>query len=206
MHNLAQLFDGVPTSIISDSMRRIAGSRTLVPRHASGGVVGTAYTVKVRSGDNLYIHDALRKARPGQILVVDGEGHKERALVGEIMMQVARMRGLAGFIIYGAIRDSAAFKEHNFPCYSCWVTHQGPLKNGPGEHNVPVAIDNCVVSPGDIVVGDADGVVFVPQEKAQEIAASSRKKMQAEANVLAGIADGIYDDAWIDAALKNQLV
>ena len=191
MHNLAQLFDGVPTSIISDSMRRIAGSRTLVPRHASGGVVGTAYTVKVRSGDNLYIHDALRKARPGQILVVDGEGHKERALVGEIMMQVARMRGLAGFIIYGAIRDSAAFKEHNFPCYSCWVTHQGPLKNGPGEHNVPVAIDNCVVSPGDIVVGDADGVVFVPQEKAQEIAASSRKKMQAEANVLAGISDGM---------------
>jgi RraA family protein len=206
MSNPAQLFHGVPTSIISDSMRRIAGTRTLVPRHAHGEVVGTAYTVKVRSGDNLYIHDALRKIQPGQVLVVDGEGHKERALVGEIMMQVAKMRGVAGFVIYGAIRDSDAFKEHNFPCYSCGVTHQGPLKNGPGEHNVPIALENCIVSPGDIVVGDADGVVFVPQGQAQEIAAASRKKMQAEAAVLEGIAKGVYDDAWIDDALKAQLV
>jgi RraA family protein len=206
MDPLAQLFDGVPTSIISDSMRRIVGARTLVPRHASGGMVGTAYTVKVRSGDNLYIHDALRKAQPGQIVVVDGEGHTDRALIGEIMMSAARMRGIAGFVIHGAIRDSDAFATHNFPCYSRGITHQGPLKNGPGELDVPVAIEGCIVRPGDIVVGDRDGVVFIPREDAQHIAGLSRKKMDAEAAVLASIAAGQYDDAWIDAALESQLV
>jgi len=206
MDALAKLFEGVPSSIISDIMRRIAGARTLKPRHASGGLVGTAYTVKVRSGDNLYIHDALRKIQPGQVLVVDGEGHTDRALVGEIMMSAARMRGVAGFVIDGSIRDSDAFATHNFPCYSKGVTHQGPLKNGPGELNVPVAVDGCVVNPGDIVVGDPDGVVFIPRDKAEEVAAASRKKMAVEAAVLAGIAKGEYDDSWIDGALKAQLV
>lgn len=206
MDSLAQLFEGIPSSIISDSMRRIAGARSLAPRHASGGLVGTAYTVKVRPGDNLYIHDALRKIKPGQVLVVDGEGHTERALVGEIMMSAARMRGVAGFIIDGAIRDSDAFKTHNFPCYSKGITHQGPLKNGPGEQDIPVSIDGCVVSPGDIVVGDCDGVVFIPRARAEEVAATSRNRIANETKVLAGIAQGVYDDAWIDAALKAQLV
>ncbi len=206
MDTLAQLFEGIPSSIISDSMRRIAGARCLVPRHASGGLLGTAYTVKVRPGDNLYIHDALRKIKPGQILVVDGEGHVERALVGEIMMSAARMRGVAGFVIDGAIRDSDAFKTHNFPCYSRGITHQGPLKNGPGEQDIPVSVDGCVVNPGDIVVGDCDGVVFIPRARAEEVAATSRSRMANETKVLAGIAQGVYDDAWIDAALKAQLV
>ncbi|WP_353151553.1 RraA family protein [Pollutimonas bauzanensis] len=206
MDTLAQLFEGVPSSIISDSMRRIAGAYSLVPRHASGGLVGSAYTVKVRSGDNLYIHDALRKIKPGQVLVVDGEGHVDRALVGEIMMSVAKMRGVAGFVINGAIRDSDAFKTHNFPCYSKGITHIGPLKNGPGEQDIAVVIDGCVVNPGDIVVGDCDGVVFIPRAFAQEVAALSRKKISVETDVLAGIAKGVYDDAWITAALDAQLV
>lgn len=206
MDDKARLFEGIPTSIISDSMRRIAGTRTLVPRHAGAALLGTAYTLKVRSGDNLYIHEALRRARPGQVLVVDGEGHTDRALVGEIMLSVAKMRGLAGFVMYGAIRDSDAFVTHDFPCYSRGVTHQGPLKNGPGELNVPIAIEGCVINPDDIVVGDCDGVVFIPRKQAESIAAASRKKMDAEASVLAGIARGEYDDAWIDEALKTQLV
>lgn len=206
MDDKARLFEGIPTSIISDSMRRIAGTRTLVPRHASQTLLGTAYTVKVRSGDNLYIHEALRRAQPGQVLVVDGEGHTDRALVGEIMLSVAKMRGLAGFVMYGAIRDSDAFVKHDFPCYSRGVTHQGPLKNGPGELNVPIAIEGCVINPDDIVVGDCDGVVFIPRAQAESIAAASRKKMEAEASVLAGIARGEYDDSWIDEALEAQLV
>ncbi|HEY9279687.1 MAG TPA: RraA family protein [Eoetvoesiella sp.] len=206
MDTLAQLFEGIPSSIISDSMRRIVGAHSLTPRHASGGLTGSAYTVKVRPGDNLYIHDALRKIQPGQVLVVDGEGDVQRALVGEIMMSVAKLRGVAGFVIHGAIRDSDAFKAHNFPCYAKGITHQGPLKNGPGEQNIPVVIDGCVVNPGDIVVGDCDGVVFIPRTRAEEVAALSRKKIAQETDVLAGIAKGAYDDTWIDAALKAQLV
>ncbi|ETF00764.1 diguanylate cyclase [Advenella kashmirensis W13003] len=206
MDELAQLFEGVPTSIISDSLRRLAGTRTLVPRHKSAALVGVAYTVKVRSGDNLHIHDALRKAQPGQVLVIDGEGHTDRALLGEIMMSVARMRGLAGFVVHGAIRDADAFVKHDFPCYSRGVTHQGPLKNGPGDLAIAIAIEGCVVHPGDIVVGDGDGVVFIPRDQAASVAAASRRKMQAEAQVLAGIVKGEYDDAWIDQALAAQLV
>ncbi|HBP31182.1 MAG: RraA family protein [Advenella sp.] len=206
MDALAPLFEGVPTSIISDSMRRIAGTRTLVPRHKRAPLLGVAYTVKVRSGDNLHIHDALRKAQPGQVLVIDGEGHTERALLGEIMMSVAQMRGLAGFVVYGAIRDADAFVTHDFPCYSKGVTHQGPLKNGPGETDIAVAIEGCVVQPGDIVVGDGDGVVFIARDQAQAVAAASRRKMQAEAQVLDGISRGEYDEAWIEEALAAQLV
>lgn len=206
MDALAQLFEGVPTSIISDSMRRMAGTRTLAPRHKSATLAGVAYTVKVRSGDNLYIHDALRKAKPGDVLVIDGEGHTDRALLGEIMMSVARMRGIAGFVVHGAIRDADAFVKHDFPCYSKGITHQGPLKNGPGEQGIAVAIEGCVINPGDIVVGDGDGVVFIPRDQAQAVAEASRRKMQAEKEVLDGIAAGKYDDAWIDEALATQLV
>ncbi|AEC20808.1 hypothetical protein PT7_2268 [Pusillimonas sp. T7-7] len=206
MHPLATLFVGIPTSIISDSMRRIAGPRSLTAYHGSAPLLGTAYTVRVRAGDNLYIHDSLRKAQAGDVLVIDGAGNTDRALLGEIMMSVARMRGLAGLVVDGAIRDCSVIRQEGFPCYARAVTHRGPLKNGPGELNVPVSIDGCVVAPGDIVAGDDDGVVFIPPDLAESVAAASRKKMQAEAEVLAGIAKGEYDDAWIDQALKNQLV
>src|SRR5690606_28454006 len=104
------------------------------------------------------------------------------------------------------IRDADAFVKHDFPCYSRGVTHQGPLKNGPGELDITIAIEGCVVHPGDIVVGDGDGIVFIPRDQAASVAAASRRKMQAEAQVLAGIAKGEYDDAWLDQALAAQLV
>ncbi|NYT36390.1 RraA family protein [Allopusillimonas soli] len=206
MHSLVNLFIDIPTSIISDSMRRIAGSSALKPFHGSQTLLGTAYTVRVRAGDNLYIHDALRKAQSGDVLVIDGGGDTDRALVGEIMMSVARMRGLAGLVVDGAIRDSDAFRQANYPCYARAVTHRGPFKNGPGELNLPVSIDGCVVTPGDIIAGDSDGVVFIPSDMAETVAAASRNKMRTEEAVLAGIAKGQYDDTWIDDALKHQHV
>lgn len=206
MVNAVSLFEGIPSSIISDVMRRMGGARTLRPQHRSGGLLGSAYTVMVRSGDNLYIHEALRHIQKGQVLVVDGEGHTDRALVGEIMMSVAQMRGVAGFVINGAIRDSDAFLSSNFPCYAKAVTHQGPFKNGPGRISVPIVVEGAVVSPDDVVVGDADGVVFVPLAQAEDIADRSRKKMELEAAVLSGISTGNYDDSWVGEALQAQLV
>lgn len=206
MRDAAQLFSNIPSSIISDCMRRMSATHTLMPRHRGGFMVGSAYTVKVRPGDNLYIHQALRKAEPGQVLVVDGGGDETRALMGEIMMSVARMRGLVGLVINGAIRDSDAFKTHNFPCYARSVTPLGPFKNGPGDLSVPVTIDGCVVNPGDIVVGDADGVVFIPLDQVKAVHAACIKKMQHEADTLDAIKRNSYDDSWIDAALENQLV
>jgi regulator of RNase E activity RraA len=158
----------------------------------------------VREGDNLMIHKALALGRPGDVLVVDGAGATERALFGDIMKNVAKMRGFKGIVIDGAIRDAAAYREDTFPCFARGVCHRGPYKDGPGEINVPVSIDGMVVHPGDIVIGDDDGVVFVRPDEARDVAAASRKKLDDETRTLEGIANGSYDGSWIDAALRAK--
>jgi RraA family protein len=159
--DLVTLFKGLPTSNISDNLNRMWGTVGLNAYHRGGALLGIALTVRVRSGDNLLIHKALQLGRPGDVLVVDGGGCTDRASVGEIMKCVAQKRGFAGFVIDGAIRDSAAFRADDFPCFARAVCHRGPYKEGPGEINVPVSIGGLVVHPGDIVIGDADGVVVV---------------------------------------------
>ncbi|MEN3364875.1 MAG: hypothetical protein V7606_2149 [Burkholderiales bacterium] len=201
---LPALFHGLPTSNISDCMSRLTGPLGLPPRHRSGDMYGTALTVRVRAGDNLMIHRALQLGQPGDVLVVDGGGCIERALVGEIMKAVAQSRGFVGFVIDGAIRDLRAFEADDFPCYARDVSHRGPYKDGPGEINVPITIGGSVVHPGDIVVGDRDGVVFIPAAEAQEVAAAAKRKAEMEAEVLKGIAAGRYDDNWISKVLAEK--
>jgi regulator of RNase E activity RraA len=161
-------------------------------------------TVRVRAGDNLMIHKALQLGQPGDVLVIDGGGCIDRALIGEIMKNVARARGFVGLVIDGAIRDSAAFRDDGFPCYARGVCHRGPYKDGPGEINVPVSISGMVVNPGDIVVGDDDGVVFIAPEEAEAVAAASQRKLAEEAVTLEAIERGAYDDRWIDATLLHK--
>jgi RraA family protein len=168
------------------------------------GLLGPALTVRVRSGDNLMIHKALQLGKPGDVLVVDGGGCTDRALFGDIMKNVAKMRRFAGIVIDGAIRDVAAYRDDIFPCYARGVCHRGPYKDGPGEINVPVSVGGMVVNPGDIVVGDDDGVVFIAAADAKAVAAASRKKAAAEEATLASIAKNAYDDSWIDATLKAK--
>lgn len=202
---LVELFRDLPASIISDNLSRMTGTWELVPRHQPGvALLGPALTVRVREGDNLMLHKALQLGRPGDVLVVDGAGAMERALFGDIMKNVAKMRGFAGIVIDGAIRDAAAYRNDTWPCYSRGVCHRGPYKDGPGEINVPVSISGMVVHPGDIVVGDEDGVVFITPEEACEVAAASRKKAEAEAKTLDSIARRAYDDRWIDETLKAR--
>lgn len=201
---LPALFEGIPTSCISDCMSRLSGPLGLSARHGGGRLAGTALTVRVRPGDNLMIHRALQMGRPGDVLVVDGGGVTERALVGEIMLAVARSRGFSGFVIDGAIRDSQAFLDGDFPCYARDVNHRGPYKDGPGEINVPVSIGGTIVHPGDIVIGDRDGVVFVRPREAAEVAEAARRKSVDEAEVLRSIEAGSYDDAWVRAALTQK--
>jgi RraA family protein len=202
---LVQLFAGLPASIISDNLSRLTGTWGLQPYQRPGvTLLGPALTVRVREGDNLMIHKALQLGKPGDVLVVDGGGATERALFGDIMKNVAKMRGFAGIVIDGAIRDAAAYRADDFPCYARGVCHRGPYKDGPGEINVPVSIAGMVVNPGDIVVGDDDGVVFIAAAQARQVAEASRKKAAAEAATLASIAGDKYDDSWIDAALKAK--
>ena len=192
-------FRTAPVSIISDVMNRLHGTKALRPYHRSGRLLGTAVTVKTRPGDNQTLHRAYELLRPGDILVVDGGGDLTQALVGEIMMSRARAMGVAGFVIDGAIRDVDAFQQADFPCYARGVTHRGPYKSGPGEINVPVSIDGMVVMPGDVMVGDTDGILAFDRADATELLDLVRQQEEREANALAAIAEGKVDTFYMGA-------
>src|SRR5512137_892290 len=161
----------LPVSNVSDNMLRGHGA-SLQPFHRSGRMVGTAFTVRTRPGDNLMVHKAIDMAVPGDVIVVDAGGALENAIIGELMAGWAAKRGLAGLVIDGAIRDSEALAEADFPVYAAGVTHRGPWKDGPGEINVPVSIAGMVVRPGDLVAGDQDGVIAIAPEDAERVIAA----------------------------------
>ena len=159
--------------------------------------------MRTRAGDNLAIHEALDLVRPGDVVVVDAGGDTSRAVVGEIMKAIAEHRGAAGFVIDGAIRDAACFAASDFPCFARAAVHRGPYKNGPGAINVPVSIDGCVIAPGDIVVGDEDGVVAFPQAVAADLLEAVRIQERREAEMLKSIREGRYDGAYGRAATTS---
>ena len=201
---LVQAFKGLPVANISDCMARMsAGGSRLRPMHNGAAMAGPALTVKCRPGDNLMIHKALMLALPGDVIVVDAGGDLTNALFGEIMVATSVQIGLAGIVLNGAVRDSQEIARGAFPLYAAGVTHRGPFKDGPGEINVPIAIDGMVIEPGDLIVGDADGLLCVPYEQAEALLTATLQKMEAEKKMLADIAAGALDTSWIDATLKR---
>ena len=197
-----QAFRGMPVANVSDCMARMtaAGPR-LRPMHKHGYLIGSALTVKCRPGDNLMIHKALTMAQKGDVIVVDAGGDLTNALFGEIMMATAVAIGVAGIVLNGAVRDSDEIARGEFPLYAAGVTHRGPYKDGPGEINVPIAIDGMVVQPGDLMLGDADGLLCVPYDSLQSVLEATQQKMVIEKQMLADIAAGTLDTTWIDATL-----
>lgn len=133
-------------------------------------MLGTALTVRTAPGVNLLVHAALDVAQPGDVLVVDGGGDLSRAIAGELMAARALILGVQGFVIHGAVRDAAGFRRRAFPVYARGTTPAGPYKESPGEVNVAIGCGGVVVHPGDIVVGDEDGVAMVPRGPAVEVA------------------------------------
>lgn len=202
--DVARKFLEVPVANVSDCMTRMfAGGPRLRPMHGGAPMAGPAFTVKTRPGDNLMIHKALWMAAPGDVIVVDGGGDLTNALVGEIMVGAAAKRGLAGMVLNGAIRDAKALREGDFPVFAAGVTHRGPYKDGPGEINVPIAIDGMVIEPGDLVIGDDDGLLCVPFDEVDALYEATRKKMKQEAEQIAAIQAGTNDIAWIDQTLAR---
>ena len=198
-------FQRLPVANVSDSMARMsaAGAR-LRPMHKGGAMAGAALTVKTRPGDNLMIHKAIRMAAPGDVLVVDGGGDLSNSLMGEMMlMQLVRI-GVVGVVLNGAIRDAAYIAGQTLPVFAAGITHRGPYKNGPGEINVPVAIDGMVVEPGDLVIGDDDGLLAVSIADAPHVLAAAEAKYAAEQKQMAEIDAGTYDGGWVDATLRQM--
>ena len=197
-------FAALPLANISDCMARMtAGGPRLRPMHGGGVMAGPALTVRTRPGDNLMVHKAIDIAEPGDVIVVDAGGDLTTAIIGELMAAQAAQRGVAGLVINGSIRDSASLRAGRFPVYAAGVTHRGPYKDGPGEINVPVAFDGMVIEPGDLVLGDDDGLLAVPVAALETVYAAARAKHQAEERQMTAIRAGTVDRAWGDESLKR---
>jgi len=196
-------FRDIPVANVSDCMARMdASTSDLVPMHRDGTMAGPALTVRSRPGDNLMLHKALDMAEPGDVIVCDGGGDTTNALFGELMLTYAIQKGIAGLAINGAIRDRDAFLAHDLPVYAIGVTHRGPYKDGPGEIGYPMTFCGMVVRPGDLILGDGDGIVAVPPADADEILAAAQKKQKAEAGQMEAFKNGTADRAWVDETLK----
>lgn len=200
---LAALHD-VPTPHLSDNLQRMSGIVGLQRFHSRRKLVGTAITVKTRPGDNLLIYKALMDAAPGHVLVVDGGGDTTNALVGELIMLYAQQRGCVGLVIDGAIRDATAFHDADFPCYARAAIHRGPYKNGPGAVNVPVCVGGQIVQPGDIVVGDEDGIVTFAPSDAPRLLEAVAQTARAENAIKAEIANGKAEQSWLTRAFASH--
>ncbi len=192
-------------SILAD----VAGRRgtldgRIAPLSPSMRMAGPAFTVEVRPGDNLMIHAAIALAQPGDVIVVDGKADRTCALVGAIMVSTCRKRGLAGIVLDAAVRDTEELREMGFPVYAVGANPNGPTKGVTGRINWPISCGGIAVHPGDLVVGDADGVVVVEREKAGSLLEAAAKKVADERTRLDDIAAGRNLVAgWIEPALRG---
>ena len=190
----------IPVAALSDNMHRNIGSTGLHPYHrpTARTMAGTAVTARSRGGDNLTYLRALEFCRPGDVLVIDAGGDLNNAVVGGILSFYAAHIGTVGVVIDGAIRDVAEVRAREFPVYARGVTHRGPYKDGPGEINVPVSVGGMVVNPGDIVVGDQDGLMAFAPDEAKLLIEKARAHLATEAETIHAMKEGRWDRAFID--------
>lgn len=193
-----------PSSILADVAGRRGGLHgRIAPLASSMRFAGPAITVEVRPGDNLMIHAAMAVAQPGDVIVVDGKGDLSSALMGEIMSQQCVALGIAAVVIDGAVRDSEAIRELGFPMYAAGLNPNGPTKFVPGRLNHPISIGGVTVNPGDLVVGDADGVTVIERAKAATMLPLAADKVAAETKRIADIKNRLaLAPAWLDGALR----
>jgi RraA family protein len=190
---LIEQFRGLPVANIADEMNRFDCVDARIQPYNSAPLLGPAFTVKARIGDNLMLHKALDLAQPGDVIVVDVQGDITNSVTGEIMMRQAKKKGFAGVVIDGAIRDVEALQEMDMAIYAAGVTPKGPYKDGPGEINVPVSCGGVVVNPGDILVGDADGIVVIRPQDAPILAEKAKAKLKKEQATFKAIDEGTLD-------------
>jgi regulator of RNase E activity RraA len=193
-----------PASILADvAGRRGALSGRIAALAPTMRFAGAAITVEVRPGDNLMIHAALAVAKPGDVILVDGKGDLSSALMGEIMCQQAVALGVAAVVIDGAVRDAEAIRELGFPMYAAGLNPNGPSKSVPGRLNHPISIGGVTVKPGDLVVGDGDGVTVIERDKAAAMLPLAAEKLAAETKRIAEIKSRkALRPGWLDGALR----
>lgn len=181
----------VPTTIASDELNRAAAMDAGIrPVTANGRMVGLATTVRVAAGDNLALHHAVSEIGEGRVLMVDAGGYDRAAVWGGILHKAAAMRGYCGVVIDGCIRDLTEIAASPLSCYARGIVAAGPQKGWGGEINATVQIGGAIVRPGDIVIGDEDGVAVIPYLDRATILEGCRRRLAAEAELLRRIENG----------------
>jgi 4-hydroxy-4-methyl-2-oxoglutarate aldolase len=163
------------------------GIKPLDPRSR---LAAPAFTVDMRPGDNLMLHYALLKARPGDVLVVDVKDFVEAGPWGDVLTAMAQKIGVAGLVINGAVRDAQAIVDAGFPVWCRGLSIKGTAKNQPGRINVPISIGEVLIHAGDIVVGDRDGVAVVPADRVDAVLAAALEREDKESRMREAIAQG----------------
>ena len=175
---IEERFLALPTTAISDATgghTNVAGAIKPLADHYK--IAGRALTVRLPDGENGAVLEAISKAAKGDILVIDAKGNTNRAVAGDFVMQLAQGVGVQGFVVDGVIRDIAAARSINFPVFSLGTTVAAGNKHGGGVVGVPISIGGVVVQTGDLIIGDVDGVIVVPQADAERIAQAAEEKV-----------------------------
>ena len=169
----------LPTTAISDATGGHTNvAATIKPLADHFKIAGRALTVRLPDGENGAVLEAISKANKGDILVIDAKGNTNRAIAGDFVMQLAQGVGIQGFVVDGVIRDLAATRDINFPVFALGTTVAAGNKNGGGVVGVPVSVGGVVVQTGDIIVGDIDGVIVVPEADVETVASGAEAKVE----------------------------
>lgn len=207
-YDVMMQFKNIPASNVADVMERSCAMHPrirLVSSPKDQMMVGPAYTVKVRAGDNLALHAALNLCHEGDVLVVSNEEDDSRALMGEVMMAYLRYtKKVAGIVLDGPIRDIDEIGKWDFPVYCTGFTPGGPYKEGPGEINVPIACGGASVFPGDIILADPDGVIVIPRKDAAKILEDAKAFQAADEKKLTAAKDGTANRSWVEKTLEAK--
>ncbi|MEQ4512217.1 RraA family protein [Dickeya zeae] len=205
---LLKQYEQLPAANIADTMNRIAVLGNGIKRISSPKkpiMAGYAITVKARAGDNLMLHAALDMATENDVIVVSNEGDRSRALMGEIMVAYAHYtKKIAGIVLDGPIRDIDALSIMDFPLYATGSNPAGPFKEGPGEVNTPIAVGGVAVCPGDLIVGDADGVIVVPLGDAAALLEKAKDYSKFDASKVEAAKNGTANRAWVKKSLDEK--
>lgn len=194
-----------PVSIIGDGLgRRSIMDSGIKPLNPDIKLFGSAVTVEVRSGDNLMIHVALKIAQKGDVLVINTNGDLQYGVWGEITTRVAMKKGLAGVVFDGSVRDSDFISKSGFPLYCRGICPCGGGKEGTGQVNFPISCGGVAVHPGDVIVGDGDGIVVVPKDMVDIALKGAQERTEVEAKRIAGIEEGILYPSFLLPKLRQN--
>lgn len=184
-------FSHLSTAVISDVMNRMNSMiADIKPIIEDVDIAGPAVTVQCIVGDNLIIHKAIYVAQPGDVLVVDVRGHKDTSVWGNVMTQACKVRGIEAVVIDGTIRDLRQNRKERFPIFCRGAVPAGSQKSWGGNINVPIQCGGACVEPGDIIIGDDDGVVVVPRNIAEKVLKEAKERVNVEEKWLEGIQKG----------------